>query len=347
MGREIALQRDFLGGEKLETIYFGGGTPSVLERAELQAIWSQLERNFGLSQVKEVTLEANPEDLGLQKLEELRALGINRLSIGIQSFHEPHLQFMHRSHSAEQALTSVQLARRAGFDNISIDLIYAIPHPSHEVLKRDLQTAVDLKPEHISAYCLTIEERTAFGKWLKTGKLKPVDEVFAAEQYELLTGTLERNGYEQYEISNFARNGLYSRHNSSYWQQKKYLGIGPGAHSYNGLWRQFNVANNMQYIKSLSEGRIPFEREEISPADAFNEYLLTSLRTKWGTSLRTAKTGFGVDLLKKKSAELGLLQREQLLFLLDSTLYLTKKGKLLADEVTSQLMIFEDQGKNQ
>lgn len=337
--REISLQKHFLESETVETIYFGGGTPSLLDKGELIEILETIRQSFDLTPTAEITLEANPDDLNKEKLELLRWSGINRLSIGVQSFHDAHLQFMNRSHNARQANEVVQAARQMGFENISIDLIYAIPHPDHTVLKSDMEQALQLNPEHISAYCLTIEEKTAFGKWQKTGKLIPADEVFAAEQFELLIETLEGHGYEQYEISNFARAGLYSRHNTSYWQQKKYLGVGPSAHSYNGQWRQWNVYNNAKYIKSLREGVVPFEKDEISPTDAFNEYLLTSLRTKWGTSLEISRARFGIHL-EEKLDELVVLQKEELLFVRNSTLYLTKKGKLLADEITSRLMIF-------
>lgn len=338
--KEISLQSQFINSDPIETIYFGGGTPSLLDDSEMAKIWLSLHQHLDLASLAEVTLEANPDDLNPFKLESLRASGINRLSIGVQSFHDPHLQFMNRSHLGHQAVESIENARRAGFDNISIDLIYAIPSPTHEVWIRDLERALELSPEHISAYCLTIEDKTAFGRWQKTGKLKPVDEPFAADQFEILIETLEKRGFDQYEISNFARNGGYAKHNTSYWQQKKYLGIGPSAHSFNGSWRQYNVSNNARYIKAIKEGVVPFEREELSDSDRFNEYLLTSIRTKWGTNLSYGLREFGVDVEKLNAAALDLLQKEGLLFVSDSTLYLTKKGKLLADEITSRLMIF-------
>lgn len=340
LSKEISLQSQFLNSDPIETIYFGGGTPSLLDDSEMAKIWLSLHQHLDLGGLAEVTLEANPDDLHPAKLESLRASGINRLSIGVQSFHDPHLQFMNRSHLGHEAVESIENARRAGFDNISIDLIYAIPYPTHEVWIQDLDRALELYPEHISAYCLTIEDKTAFGKWQKTGKLKPVDESFAADQFEILIETLEARGFDQYEISNFARDGCYSKHNTSYWQQKKYLGIGPSAHSFNGSWRQYNVSNNTLYVKAIKEGVVPFEREELSDSDRFNEYLLTSIRTKWGTNLSFGLREFGVDIEKLNAEELDLLQKERLLFVSDSTLYLTKKGKLLADEITSRLMIF-------
>jgi oxygen-independent coproporphyrinogen-3 oxidase len=246
---------------------------------------------------------------------------------------------MNRSHSSSQALKCVELAQAVGFENISIDLIYGVPFNDHSIWQNDLKKAIALDVPHISAYCLTIEEKTAFGQWQKTGKLAPIDDHFAAEQFEMLVSVLEGAGYEQYEISNFAKPGRYSKHNTAYWQQKNYLGIGPSAHSYNSASRQHNVANNAAYIKALSENRIPATIEVLDASQAFNEYLLTTLRTMWGTSIELARTKYGIDLLKEKEQVLSLLHKQELLFTTDSTLYLTKKGKLFADEITSQIML--------
>ena len=328
-----------MSGEPIETIYLGGGTPSILEEKDLERVFSALHTTFALDKVIEVTLEANPDDLTEEKLGAFKKLGINRLSIGVQSFHNDHLVFMNRSHTGEQALESVARAQSAGLTNISIDLIYGIAHPDHSIWEADLEQAVALGVPHISAYCLTIEEKTAFGKWQKAGKLAPVDDNHAAGQFEMLVEFLERAGYEQYEISNFALPGFYSQHNTAYWQQKKYLGVGPSAHSYNGSSRQFNIANNPLYIKALKEQKVPFTQEHLEADQVFNEYLLTTLRTQWGTDLALAHSKFGVDLLKEKEGELSILRQEELIFASDSKLYLTKKGKLLADEITSRLML--------
>jgi oxygen-independent coproporphyrinogen III oxidase len=336
---EITLQKGYLNNEAIETVYLGGGTPSLLDEGDLQQVFSALKDSFEWAHAAEVTLEANPEDLTTAKLDTFKKLGVNRLSIGIQSFWDEHLRFMNRSHSSSQALKCVELAQKAGFENISIDLIYGVPFRDHSVWQNDLEKAIELNIPHISAYCLTIEEKTAFGQWQKTGKLAPIDDHFAAEQFEMLVSVLESAGYEQYEISNFAKPGRYSKHNTAYWQQKPYLGIGPSAHSYNSLSRQYNIANNAAYIKALGESKIPTTVEVLEANQAFNEYLLTTLRTMWGTSLELAGTKFGVDLLKEKEKELSLLHKEELLFTTDSTLYLTKKGKLFADEITSQLML--------
>jgi len=337
--REIEQQQHYLNGDTVETIYFGGGTPSVLSKSEVMQLLETVWRCFEKKQVAEVTFEANPEDLTPEMLDFYRQVGINRLSIGIQSFYEPHLKFMNRLHSAQHALECVRMARKSGIDNVSIDLIYAVPFKDHSIWKDDLAMAMELHPEHISAYCLTIEEKTAFGRWQKAGKLPPIDDQFAAEQFEMLVEVLEKGGYEQYEISNFARDRRYSKHNTSYWQQKKYLGVGPGAHSYNGISRQSNLANNEMYIESVAKGKVPFTMDHLGWDDRVNEYLLTTLRTKWGTDLGYLKGTLGADLLIKKENELRQLQNQALLFVDDSTLYLTKKGKLFADEVTSQLMV--------
>lgn len=338
---EAKLQQNYLKGEKVHTIYFGGGTPSLLSQQELDQLLNTLAGTFSLAPELEITLEANPDDLTETKLKELKTSGINRLSIGIQSFHEAHLQFMNRAHSAEQAGQCVPLAREAGFDNISIDLIYAIPAPDHSIWQQDLQKALELKPEHISSYCLTIEPQTAFGNWLKKGRLQPIDDDYAAEQFEQLLQSLQQAGYEQYEISNFCLPGSYSRHNSSYWQQQAYLGLGPSAHSFNHDSRQFNVRNNSRYLKAIEAGQLPFEKEELSRENMINEYLLTGLRTKWGCSLTYLKEQYDYDLQHEQGRLLEELLRQNLALLQDDKLMLSDSGKLLADGIATQLMTTE------
>jgi oxygen-independent coproporphyrinogen III oxidase len=258
---ELELQQGYLDGEVIETLYFGGGTPSMLSGDELGSLVQDVRKYFPTAADAEITLESNPDDLSISNLECFRSNGINRLSIGIQSFEDEVLRFLNRAHDSIDAKTAVARSREAGFKNISIDLIYAIPGQSEEAWIHTIKTAIELDPEHISAYNLTIEPQTVFGNWSKKGKLNSVVDDLAARQLEILIDLLSKSGYQHYEVSNFCKPGFESRHNSSYWQRKKYLGIGPSAHSYNKESRQYNVRNNHTYVKSLSSHVIPFEKE--------------------------------------------------------------------------------------
>lgn len=337
MVKEIELQQHYLLGEEIETIYFGGGTPSLLDIAEIDLLLNAIRKTHRIKFNAEVTLEANPDDLSLEKLRALKQSGINRLSIGIQSFHTETLKFLNRAHDSTTALNAITDARKAGFDNISIDLIYAIPGESDAQWLHDIQQVLALKPEHISCYSLTIEEKTAFGKWAATGKLKPEPDEVAARHLETLMHALGVAGYEHYEISNFALPGLYSKHNSSYWRDKKYLGIGPSAHSYNGESRHYAVANNHHYLKAIQQGVLPTEREVLSRENKINEYILTSLRTSWGTNLEYLTQQYGYDLSELHSQYLSTLLEKELATLESNTLRLTNSGKLLADKISSDL----------
>lgn len=339
MVQEIELQRPYLEEEQIETIYFGGGTPSLLNTEELNRLMNAMRVHFQVVEGAEVTLEANPDDLTEEKLTALRTSGVNRLSIGIQSFHNSLLSFLNRAHTAEAALTCMQRVREAGFNNVSIDLIYAIPGETDDQWKQDIAQALALAPEHISCYSLTIEPKTAFGKWSQQGKLQASTDEVAAQHLEILVDALELAGYEHYEVSNFAKPGFYSQHNSSYWRGKKYLGIGPSAHSYNGHSRHYTVSNNHQYLKAIASGVVPLEKEILSKADKVNEYLLTTLRTSWGCDGEAlfAKTGY--DLLVDRNLYLQTLIEGKLAVLEGKKLKLTKKGKLLADKIASDLFI--------
>ncbi len=337
--QEMVLRKDYLAGEVIDTIYFGGGTPSLLTASEIEKLLAGLHQHFKVLPGAEVSLEANPDDLDFSTLTALKNVGINRLSIGIQSFHSHHLQFLHRVHSAEQAKLCVEEARKAGFTNISIDLIYALTNETEEEWLADIQQALLLKPEHISSYSLTIEPQTVFGKWAKTGKLRLTDDDVAARHLEILIDQLEANGYEHYEVSNFAKPGFQSKHNSSYWKGAPYLGLGPSAHSYNKLSRQFNIANNHVYLRSLKNGEVPFEKEILSRADKVNEFILTSLRTNWGCDSRYLKEALHYDLLHEESAYIEDLIKNEYAQLNNAVLSLTKKGKLLADKIASDLFI--------
>ncbi|GGM85675.1 coproporphyrinogen III oxidase [Dyadobacter beijingensis] len=339
IAKEIVLRKDYLPDGDMETIYFGGGTPSLLDEAELHLLLDTIHRHFRVAPDAEITLEANPDDLNAATLAMFSNAGINRLSIGIQSFHEPHLRFMNRAHTALEAEQCVQLARQAGIDNISIDLIYAIPSANHDILLSDLAKAFTLDISHISAYCLTIEPQTAFGSWLKKKKLKPIEEEYAAQQFEILTQSLGEHGYEQYEISNFARDGHYSRHNSSYWQQHPYLGVGPSAHSYDGASREYNVSHNAKYLEAIQHDRIPATFETLTPADQTNEYLLTGLRTKWGVKLQKLETLSQGAFALQQQSELGKMARKGWIREEAGILLLTEAGKLFADRIASDLFI--------
>ncbi|MCE7041604.1 radical SAM family heme chaperone HemW [Dyadobacter sp. CY312] len=342
IAKEIVLRREYLPAQKLETIYFGGGTPSMLDKQELDHLLQTIHDNFEIAENAEITLEANPDDLDSDKLYQLAESGINRLSIGIQSFHQPHLTFLNRIHSATEAENCVRIAQEAGITNISIDLIYAIPSEDHTVLELDIAKALQLNVSHISAYCLTIEPQTAFGSWLKKKKIQPIDEEFAARQFEILTSSLAKNGFEQYEISNFAKNDRYSRHNSSYWQQRPYLGVGPSAHSYNGNSREYNIANNSKYIAALDLNQIPATYEELTTADRTNEYLLTGLRTKWGVNTDELERLSNGKFWIQNERILNDMFQNGLIHTKEKVIVLTQAGKLFADRIASDLFIDED-----
>ena len=339
IAREIVLRTPYLVEKNLDTIYFGGGTPSLLEEDELDLLLSTIHQQFEVSPNAEITLEANPDDLNQEKLNQFANAGINRLSIGIQSFHEPHLKLLNRIHSAREAENCVKIAQDAGIDNISIDLIYAIPAADHSILQSDMEKAFDLNVAHISAYCLTIEPQTAFGSWLKKKKIKPIDEEFAASQFEILVNSLSKNGYEQYEISNFARNEQYSRHNSSYWKQHPYLGVGPSAHSYNSVSREYNVSNNAKYLASIQQHVIPSTYEKLSAEDRVNEYLLTGLRTKWGVQYAELDALSNGRFMRQHEAELKNMAQNGWILPDQKIILLTETGKLFADRIASDLFI--------
>ena len=346
MLRELELQQQYLSGEALATIYLGGGTPSLLNDTELQLMLKGASQFFPVMADAEVTAEVNPDDLTPAKLNQLRHAGINRLSVGIQSFSNEALQFFNRAHTAEQSTTCMAEARKAGFNNISIDLIYGVPGQTHDQWRANIAKALLMEPEHISAYALTIEENTVFGRWHAKKKITAMPEELVAEQFEILMDELSKAGYEHYEISNFAKPGFYSKHNSSYWQQKKYLGIGPSAHSYNGTSRQFNIRNNALYIKSIHQGAVPFEREELTPANRINEYLLTTLRTQWGTDLNALATDLHFVPSKEQSSYIDSLVTRGLALLEGNCLRLTRKGKLVADKIASDLFVSDDYSQN-
>lgn len=339
--KEIVLQKDYLGTKKISTLYFGGGTPSLLEQGELLDIFETLHMYFEIDKDAEITLEANPDDLTAAKVSELRSTPVNRFSIGIQSFYDEDLQLMNRAHTAAEAAAAVKHARDKGFENITIDLIYGIPTLTDEKWRSNLEQAFALGISHISAYCLTVEPGTALAHAVKTGKIKDVDEEQSARQFEIMLESMTGNGFVQYEISNFCRDGCYSRHNSNYWLKENYLGLGPSAHSYNGISRQWNVSGNSRYIRSLENNRLDIESETLAAAQRYNEYVLTSLRTIWGTSLERIGKEYGkayaaccLGAAQKYIASADVVFRENQLFLTD-------KGKLVADKIAADLFMVE------
>lgn len=339
LAQELALQRGYLENKKLDSIYFGGGTPSLLKARHFEKIFNAIGGLFQTGTGCEVTLEANPDDLSAARCNMLRKIGFNRLSMGVQSFDDSILKFLNRAHDGNMAVAALENARQAGFENLNIDLIYAIPGQGNGQLAHNIKTALQYSPEHISAYALTIEPKTVFGNWAAKKKLVPMGEAVHAEQFGIMADVLEGHGYEHYEISNYCKPGRYSRHNSSYWKQEAYLGIGPGAHSYDQASRQFNVANNAAYLKAIRKGTVPFEREMLTRENKINEYVFTTLRTMWGCNLELLAHTFQFDLLSQNKAYVDRLLEKNLATVEGNLLRLTKKGKLLADQISLDLMV--------
>jgi oxygen-independent coproporphyrinogen-3 oxidase len=334
--QEIKERKDYLASEIIETIYFGGGTPSVLDSQMIDQLMSTIHQNYKLSEFPEITFECNPDDITKDKLMDFKSFGINRLSIGIQSFDDKVLRFMNRAHSAEEAKNAVINAQNFGFENLTLDLIYGVPGSTLSSWGNELLLMDSLNPQHLSAYCLTIEPKTVFGKWSKTGKLTPTEDQESIAQFQFLMDFCADKGFEQYEISNFAKEGLISRHNSAYWLGKKYLGIGPSAHSYNGVERSWNISNNTKYIQLISKNESYSESEILQVNDHFNEYILTRFRTKWGVNLddlALISQDEACQFEKKIQSYLDLnhVQRKK------NTFTLTTSGKFIADGIASDL----------
>lgn len=333
--------------EVIETIYIGGGTPSLLSKDELQSILAKIHTVFPVDQTAEITLEANPDDITVEKAAEWKAAGINRLSIGVQSFFEEDLRWMNRAHNASQALDGLQLAIRE-FPNVTMDLIYGTPQLTNEKWKHNVDTAILLGVPHLSCYALTVEPKTPLDKLIRQHKSPDVDPAKQSEQFLLLMEWTKQAGYEHYEISNFAKPGFRSRHNSSYWKGKTYYGFGPSAHSFNGQTRWWNISNNTTYIKSIEEGVLPFEKEELTSTQRINEFIMISLRTMEGLDIASLQSAVGsqqsggslkvVEELLRKSKqyiERGLMKRQ------GDILILTNEGKLLADGIAADLFLDE------
>lgn len=336
LAKEIQMRKNESEDEIVETIYFGGGTPSVLTSEEIEFLIAAVYENYKVIDNPEITLEANPDDLSDGRILELSKSKINRLSIGIQSFFEDDLRMMNRAHNSEEAQKCLQEATRY-FDNISIDLIYGVPGMSNEKWKQNIEKALSFGIPHISSYALTVEPKTALKKLIDTGKIaEPNDEV-AQEHFAILVETLEANGFIHYELSNFGKENYFSNNNSAYWLGKKYIGIGPSAHSYDGVSRSWNVSNNPLYIKSIDAGKLPNEIEILSLSDRYNEYIMTGLRTIWGVSLERIKTEFGQSYLDYLIKQAQKFLDDEFLFIENGILKPTKKGKFLTDGIASDL----------
>ena len=321
--------------DNIETIYFGGGTPSLLDSAELQLILESCRENFGLLNELEITLECNPDDCSDKALKEWKQMGVNRLSIGLQALQNEQLNWMNRTHSSHEGLSAIQRAIETGFDNLTIDLMYGLPGLTNEEWAANIKAIAGLPVQHISAYCLTVEERTPLATWIKNGKLKESSNLVQEEQFIILVETLKEFGFEQYEISNFARDNRYSRHNTNYWLNIPYVGIGPSAHGFKGKERYWNKANNQVYMNAIDKGELPQETEVLSDYDRFNELLMIGLRTKWGVDKSELQKCLAFDgewlQLKEAFIEAGEMLET------GTHLILTLQGRLRADAIASDL----------
>ena len=353
LAKELQLRKDEFKSQTVETIYFGGGTPSLLTIGELHYLIETVYKNYQVSNNPEITLEANPDDLikaskdndnivlGKEKsefniFESYKSIGINRLSIGIQSFFESDLKLMNRAHNAVEAKTCLEEATKY-FDNISLDLIYGVPGASNTQWLANIEMALSFGVPHISSYALTVEPKTALASFIEKGIIANVDDEQAHDQFHILKATLEASGFVHYELSNFGKDGYFSKNNSAYWQGKSYIGIGPSAHSFNGKQRGWNVKNNSKYINSIMSSQLPIEIENLTLTDQYNEYIMTGLRTIWGVSFDKVELDFGSTYKTYLIAQSKIFINQQLLYIDGAHLRVTKKGQFLSDGISSEL----------
>jgi len=334
--REIELRKAEFANITVETIYFGGGTPSLLSNDELLKILNAVYNHYRVTGLPEITIEANPDDLSEKRIKELAKTDINRLSIGVQSFHEEDLKLMNRAHNVQEAKECLSVATKY-FDNISVDLIYGIPGLSNKRWRENIKTAISFGVPHVSSYALTVEPKTALEAYIKKGTIADVDDDMAQEQFDILINELQANNFVHYEFSNFGIEGYFSKNNSAYWQGKHYLGIGPSAHSFNGQQRSWNVRNNSKYIKALQNNELPSTIEILSLSDKYNEYIMTGLRTIWGVSIRNIEKDFGTTYKNYLLSQAQKHINEHLLYIEDDILKVSKKGKFLSDGIASDL----------
>lgn len=340
--REIEIRKNYFVDESIETIYFGGGTPSILPSSDIKKILRKITNTFEVNNTTEITLEANPDDLTKEYIKEIYSEGINRLSIGVQSFFDKDLEWMNRAHNSMEAYDCIRKSQDIGIENISIDLIYGTPGLSDSAWLENINKALSLDVPHISSYALTVEKGTALGNWVEKKKVKPMDEEQAASQFEILMETLTNNNFEHYEISNFAKSGFHSKHNSSYWEGKKYLGIGPSAHSFNKLSRQWNISNNNTYINEIFSDKLPYVEEILKFKDRYNEYLMVSLRTAKGISKEYVSEEFGSNILGKLLKDCKKYFDNLWLIENNTNIFTSNSGKLMADKIASELFILEE-----
>lgn len=341
LSEEVMLRSSYLPDNVVHSIYFGGGTPSILEADDIQRLIDRVAMHFEIAPDAEITLEANPDDLNTQKVAALRHTAINRFSIGIQSFFEEDLRWMNRAHHAQEAEASLKRVQDAGFENITCDLIYGFPLLTDEKWQANIAMLTTNQIPHISSYAMTVEERTALDYMIRKGKTVPLNEEQSATQFEILMEILLEKGYEHYEISNFSLPGMYAKHNTNYWRGQHYLGIGPSAHSFNGHSRSWNIANNMRYIEDIQRGQPPLQSETLSSTDQVNEYVMTSLRTMWGMDLDVIEKRFGLEIRQRIEEEVLSFIHAAEVIRIGNSIRLTTKGKLLADHIASSLFLTE------
>ena len=338
LAKEIEMRKSEFQDQVVETIYFGGGTPSILQITDIRFLIDEVFRNYNVIENPEITVEANPDDLSKERILELSNTRVNRLSIGIQSFFEDDLTLMNRAHNSKEAIACLEFATQY-FDNISVDLIYGVPEMSNEKWLQNIETALSFNIPHISSYALTVEPKTALHTFIQKGIIPPPDDEVASEHFQILVDKLTENGFIHYELSNFGKPTYFSKNNSSYWLGKKYIGIGPSAHSYDGVSRSWNVSNNSLYLKSISENQLPSETETLSKTDKYNEYVMTGLRTIWGISLERIEREFGKTYLDYLNQQAAKYIEDHLLFVDDTVLRTTKSGKFLSDGIASDLFL--------
>ena len=336
---ELEIREAYLKNKSIDTIYFGGGTPSVLNKSEIKRILKTISNNYKVKETAEITLECNPDDLDEQKLIHIKEVGINRLSVGVQSFNESDLKLMNRSHSTKQSEKCLKLANQIGFENITVDLIYGLPNQNLSDWINNLQKMFAFNISHFSAYALTIEDKTTLKHLVEKKKINLPDEQMVLTQFKALMQSAKANGYVHYEISNFAKESCFSKHNSAYWQSKHYLGIGPSAHSYNGKSRSWNISSNKKYIQNFLEGKVYAQQEKLSKKTQYNEYIFTSIRTIWGVNTKTIKTQFGIKYQSYFLKEVQKWKQQKRIKNSKEVYTLTNSGKFIADSIAADLFM--------